>query len=226
MIVRVLAAVFLTTAVVFAQPQIVASGSFDGCPAKGSGGDPSLNTQKNRSAEASEPADYSVAQLMKLPTVPQADGKKRTGWPSALRTEIKSHEGHAAVFTGYIIKAKPEGAETCNCESADDQDHDVHVYVTNNPQDQSVGDSAIVEVTPRWRAVHPQWTAQNLEALAADGTQVRITGWLLYDQEHWDMIHKKQRGTLWEIHPITKIEVNNNGVWTPLDNESVSLQTQ
>jgi hypothetical protein len=29
---------------------------------------------------------------------------------------------------------------------------------------------------------------------------------------------EKNRATLWEIHPVTEIEVQQNGVWVPLDN--------
>ena len=38
------------------------------------------------------------------------------------------------------------------------------------------------------------------------------------DPEHKDMIDKGLRSTLWEIHPITKIEVFDNGSWIDIDN--------
>ncbi len=43
--------------------------------------------------------------------------------------------------------------------------------------------------------------------------------WLMLDPEHQDMINGGLRSTLWEIHPITKIEVWNNGQWVDLDNQ-------
>jgi len=46
---------------------------------------------------------------------------------------------------------------------------------------------------------------------------VRISGWLMLDPEHQDMINSGLRSTLWEIHPITKIEVWDNGSWVDLD---------
>ena len=46
--------------------------------------------------------------------------------------------------------------------------------------------------------------------------RVRISGWLMLDPEHPDQVGKT-RGTIWEIHPIMQIEVNQNGQWTPLD---------
>jgi len=44
---------------------------------------------------------------------------------------------------------------------------------------------------------------------------VRISGWLLYDYEHVSVIGS-QRASVWEIHPITKIEVKWNGQWVNL----------
>jgi hypothetical protein len=38
----------------------------------------------------------------------------------------------------------------------------------------------------------------------------------MLDQEHPDQVGRT-RGTLWEIHPIMKIEVNRNGGWTTLN---------
>jgi hypothetical protein len=42
---------------------------------------------------------------------------------------------------------------------------------------------------------------------------VRISGWLLLDPVHKGHLGV-YRSTLWEIHPITKIEVFKNGQWT------------
>ena len=45
---------------------------------------------------------------------------------------------------------------------------------------------------------------------------VRISGWLLLDPEHRNHLGK-YRSTLWEIHPITRIEVMKDGSWVDLD---------
>lgn len=211
----VLAISTLTIGLALAQSTPVALGSFDGCPPSGSGGDPALNMQKNRSTGPSSVTPFTVARLEQLPTVPSSDGKIRSGWPEALRSEIEDNENHGAVFTGYIVLAKAEGKESCNCELTSARDHDVHVYVADQPE-QTVAESAIVEVSPRWRAVYPAWNASYLKQIAAAGTEVRITGWLLYDQEHWDMIHKHQRATLWELHPITRVQVRTADGWRDL----------
>ena len=215
-----LATLVLTTGIAGSQPTAVATANFDGCPTQGSGGgDPDLNMQKNRSATASGGSPITVAQMDKLPTVPSSDGNTRADWPEDLYDAIAVQEQRAVVLTGYILHAKAEGKESCNCELTAARDHDVHVYVGDDAGD-TTAQSAIVEVTPRWRAVHSTWTAQNLQQLATNGIEVRITGWLLYDQEHWAMIKQGQRATLWEIHPVTKIEVQDQTGWVDFKSSS------
>jgi hypothetical protein len=46
---------------------------------------------------------------------------------------------------------------------------------------------------------------------------VRISGWLLMDQEHPEQLGQT-RASLWEIHPILHIEVNEGGSWQSIDN--------
>jgi hypothetical protein len=40
--------------------------------------------------------------------------------------------------------------------------------------------------------------------------RIRATGWLMYNFEHHAQI-AKTRGTLWEVHPVMKIEVFQSG---------------
>jgi uncharacterized protein YgiM (DUF1202 family) len=48
--------------------------------------------------------------------------------------------------------------------------------------------------------------------------QVRISGWLMYDFQHVPDIGT-QRATVWEVHPITRIEVagDGNGGWQDIE---------
>jgi hypothetical protein len=59
----------------------------------------------------------------------------------------------------------------------------VHFYVGTGVND-GASESAIVEVTPRWRDTNPSRYASTIQQLADSGAHVRITGLLLYDQEH------------------------------------------
>jgi hypothetical protein len=75
--------------------------------------------------------------------------------------------------------------------------------------------AVIVETTPRTRPAH-KWTTAMLKPFVDSNSQVRISGWLIFDAEHLNVVGK-QRATVWEVHPITKIEVQKNGQWVDLD---------
>jgi len=55
----------------------------------------------------------------------------------------------------------------------------------------------------------------DLDAVVNKNVPVRISGWLFYYYEHVSLIGS-QRASVWEIHPITKIEVQRNGQWVNL----------
>lgn len=74
----------------------------------------------------------------------------------------------------------------------------------------------IAETTPRIRQQHPNWTTAKLAQWKGNGSPVRLSGWLMLDPEHPDEVGR-HRGTIWEIHPVTKIEVQQNGAWVDLD---------
>jgi hypothetical protein len=45
---------------------------------------------------------------------------------------------------------------------------------------------------------------------------VRISGWLMFDPAHPNHLGR-YRSTLWEVHPITKIDVFDGSEWEELD---------
>ena len=75
--------------------------------------------------------------------------------------------------------------------------------------------------------MHPGWTLDKLRHATQQGDSVRISGWLMFDPEHYDQMYRydpantsksgKYRATLWEIHPITRLEVWRSGRWVSLD---------
>jgi hypothetical protein len=89
------------------------------------------------------------------------------------------------------------------------------VWLTGQADKDRTG-AVVVEVTPRGKGKHAAWTEAALNQLAHDNTPVRISGWLLFDQDHYEQLNST-RGTLWEIHPIIQIEVLQNGQWKNLD---------
>jgi hypothetical protein len=114
-----------------------------------------------------------------------------------------------------VHKVKPEGAESPNCGLTDPDEVDWHIYTSDTAGVDDISKAVIIETTARTRPLH-KWQQSDLAKLVNKNVPVRISGWLLYDYEHVPVIGT-QRASVWEIHPITKIEVKKNGQWVDLD---------
>jgi hypothetical protein len=215
-IAAVTAAIVLATLMpVSAAPSpVVASGSFAGCPAHGSGGDPQVNVLKNRSTAPASANPITVAGMKELPGLPAGSPAMRANWPASARAIIEPHEGQGVVFTGYILQVARETGEPSNCGSTLPRDEDVELFLAQRPGVTNGHQIILGEITPRWRAVYTSWRPTNLRAVAG-GNRIRITGWLLYDQESFGETHGGT-ATPWEIEPITNVEVLRNGNWVNL----------
>ena len=190
--------------------------TFRGCPPEGSGGDGDLNLLKNRVDEGVyENVKFSVMAGLRWPA--GAERHKRAEWPEDVRAAIAADEGDPIMVEGYLLRVKEEGPESPNCHSGEHEMRDFHIWLASSPDD-GEDRAAIVEITPRIRANHPFWTVQRVREIARDRLPVRICGWLLFDQEHPEQIGKT-RATLWEIHPVMKIEFQHDGEWTSLDRD-------
>ena len=188
---------------------------FKGCPSEGDGGDPVLNRLKNRVDEANEYRPIPFENVLGLPWPAGVERKVRDRWTAAETEEVRRYEGIPVSIEGFVAGARKEGEESCNCHGADDDQRDFHVWLTQNANEDR-GRSIVVEVTPRLRFKHPAWTTEALGEISRDARRVMISGWLMLDPEHPDQVGRT-RGTIWEIHPITKIEVEQNGRWVSLD---------
>jgi hypothetical protein len=191
------------------------SSTFNDCPPDGKGGDTILNRLKNREDVAEKWYPVSFETILDLPWPRSVDKKSRLGWRDAARKQVERFEGTPVAVEGYLALARLEGPEECNCKSKDKAMRDVHVWLTAEPG-QNRSEAVIVEVTPRIRAKHGAWTVERLLKLAQEETHVRISGWLLLDQEHPEQL-EQTRGTLWEIHPVMEIEIEKSGKWVKLD---------
>ena len=204
------------------------------CGETGDGGDADTNRRKNRT---DVPSSYNAVTWDAINTLNYAKGapKSRMDWTAAQLSTITPVEGAALIVEGYLYKVKVEsssptaasGGESTNCHARLANDVDWHMPLTAN-----VGEgenvAIIVETTPRVRRGHPNWTTTRLKPWTShigssanssyNKQKVRISGWLMLDPEHQDMISEALRSTLWEIHPITKIEVWDNGSWVDIDN--------
>lgn len=194
------------------------SGSFDGCPAKGDGGDPQLNTLKNRMDTATwVPIPFS--QLEQLPWPKAIERKDMSTWSQADYNTVAQNNGRPVSITGYLANARREGPESPNCHSQTDRDF--HIWLVDHPTTDRTN-SIVVEATPRVRANHPGWTIDRFNTIVKHQIPVRISGWTMLDPEHPDQVGQT-RGTIWEIHPIMQIEVQLNGSnnWIPLDSANL-----
>ncbi|HTB07209.1 MAG TPA: hypothetical protein VK806_09675 [Bacteroidia bacterium] len=123
----------------------------------------------------------------------------------------------AVEITGYVFDVKMGGDESCNCHARAVDERDTHIELVLTPDATEEKQRVIVEVTPRMREIMSKkgidWSTDNLRR-TIKGHQVKVTGWLLFDEEHSKQAEntepdndKDWRATCWEIHPITKIEI-------------------
>jgi hypothetical protein len=187
--------------------------TFDGCPPNGDGGDRALNRLKNR-VDTGDYVAVSFQALMDLEWAVAIERHNRSTWSAADKADIKKFEGVPITVEGFLAKVKEEGPESCNCHGAQRKNHDFHMWLTESADDDR-DSSVVVETTPRVRRQHPSWTLGKLQSISNGHEPVRISGWLMFDQEHPEQ-YAVTRATLWEIHPITKIEIKQGGDWVEL----------
>ena len=129
------------------------------------------------------------------------------------RFEVKK----GATLEGYVADVKVGGVESVNCHTHDPKYRDTHIELTLDPLHDSESKHVIVEVTPQWREAMAtkgiDWSTPTLRTKLL-GRWIKVTGWLLFDEEHANAAEntnpggsKNWRATVWEIHPITDIQV-------------------
>jgi hypothetical protein len=204
------------------------------CAETGDGGDADTNLRKNR-IDVPDTYNYVKWDAINGLDYPKTAPKSRQSWSASQLQVIAPYEGEAIRVDGYLYKLKVEstspgashGGESTNCHFRLANDVDWHMPLTANQGD-GEDVAIVVETTPRIRQQHPNWTPARLLPWTEmsgshansqfNGQKIRISGWLMLDPEHQkDMVEKGLRSTLWEIHPITKIEVMKDGTWVDLD---------
>lgn len=189
------------------------------CPPTGSAPGNETNRRKNRVDVPSSYHAVTFDALLQLPDLHMP--KDRAKWIDEFADEadeIAKYEGIPLRVIGYLVAIKPQtsgSGETTNCKWKAYSEVDWHMALVNQAG-QGEELAFVVETTPRVRRHHPQWTEENLDAWLDVEEPVRISGWLMFDPEHRNHMGK-YRQSMWEIHPITKIEVWKNGKWVDLD---------
>ena len=219
--------------------------TFHDCPPEGKDSgdpvhpfDPDLNKLKNRIDEPEEPKKVTIDQILSLPKIPAEELKDpRTKWLSATLEKVSQFEGIPVTVEGFLAGVREEGKESCNCGATAPSRVDWHCWLTKSAPEMvkdvehgvetagdELGSAVVCETTPRVRAMdkHRNWNLQHFENIVRQKQRVRLTGWILFDQIHSNQLpggspEKPRRGTLWEVHPLTKVEVQENGNWRDLD---------
>lgn len=185
--------------------------SIPACPLTGCGdnGDAFLNEQKNRSDAVTGATSKTLDQMRDL--------DQPSNWPTGTpRDSIQGpgKEGSAVVVKGFLLKAKAEGAESCNCGMTKRAVTDIHLVLVSKMPDMDDQDeidaaemgSVTAEITPRLRQHgHPNWVFKNINDFETD--YVRLTGRLMLDTKHLPPNKKLKRATNWEVHPVTRFQV-------------------
>jgi len=189
------------------------------CPPEGKGGDPLANLQKNRDTAPTSFEEMDVPQFLARYTPDLHTPKNRAQFTAPQQQAIEPRELEGITLSGYLLMAKQGAVESANCN--DKKRRIFRLWIARIPETHKKlakverAQAVIVEPTPLWQARHPSWRLRTLEKLAKQGAKMRISGWAYYDPEHPAELGKA-RGTLWEVRPVTKIEVWNNDHWQEL----------
>lgn len=182
---------------------------YKGCPAEGDGTDPALNRLKNRVDDGTwQPV--SVPALLDLRWPRGVEQQHMTQWAPADLEQVAPHNGVPVQTEGVLLQVRQEGPESPNCHSSDPADMDFHTWLAAGAGDERATRSVVIEFTPRVRARHTSWSLAALQGLARQKAHVRVSGWTMLDPEHPDEVGKS-RGTIWEIHPVMHLEVQQTG---------------
>jgi len=188
---------------------------FEGCGEAGHEPDHGLNRRKNRVDEGTyQPTDWNV--IAQLPWPHEVGYRFRSVWTKAEALEVAKYEGAAVSVEGFVVAHRLAVPEPTNCYFTAHAHRDYHLVLAQMPEVHP-RHTIVTELTPRIRARHPRWTLERLDSLQRSGARVRVSGWLMLDQMHPEHVGKN-RITLWEVHPVMRIEWQNSSLaWVSLD---------
>lgn len=206
--------------------------------------DDGTNLHKNRADIPSSSHLITIEAIRSLPDTVLWRFTNRHHWTRADSDVVIPYEGIPVTVEGFFQVVKPQETspptgnnsvgESPNCHSWSEDDTDWHVALvadTSEAEERAV----VVEPTPRTKRAHAAWTVSQVSKLAiratphaapdpANAVRVRVTGFLMLDPVHPTHIRGHCtascdtktffRATLWEVHPVTRIEVFRNGAWS------------
>lgn len=190
---------------------------FGACGWYGSeGADKETNLRKNRTDLPPVFHVVSFEAITNLPS-PLSATTRRDKWNKAQRDTIAPYDGVPVTVTGFVVVVRPQknNSEATNCGERGEENTDWHIALVGYSGD-AEDKAVVVEPTPRIKRHHANWRPEMLAPYVAAGDSVRVSGYLLYDPVHKGHLGR-YRQTLWEVHPIHRIEVFDKGRWVDLD---------
>ena len=213
------------------------------CTLSGSGGAETFQNDAKNNFCATGPAQpITIPQMVNLmsqveqnPSIPfgSTHGHPLTNKPGPAtdRKPLQAlGEGTEVILQGYVLIARPEGAESVNCGknvANIPTNHDIHISIVDSATQTDECSGVVAEMIPHHRPA--AWTAQNVMAVANKKLPVRVTGQLMFDSSHTPCQNGSavsgdpKRVSLWEVHPIYEFDVcpqgtcaNGNG-WVTLE---------
>ena len=165
----------------------------------------------------------------------QTKNKRRKELNPAQKQQVNALEKQLVSLTAWLVLSYPGPPESTNCGDADFHDWHMELFEKSADHPPRVGDPTpiICEIAPRTqRAIFRDGIRlQSLmgffrapdvsyEPTGHPARQIRVTGYLLWDDEHngtadvgpriqevsANKYHHPWRSTAWEIHPVVKIE--------------------
>lgn len=174
--------------------------------------DSTTNFLKNRIHDGS----YSPVSFQAMLGLPwQGMPTKRYLWKTDDSTRTADYEGAAVSVTGYLVAVEPKTGEACNCEKSTPDWVDWHIWIVETKieaDSMKKKNAIVVESTPRVRKEFAsRFDLTQLKQWAASHKKVTVSGWLMLDPDHPSDAtgtpnKNASRGTIWEIHPVMKIE--------------------
>ena len=148
-----------------------------------------------------------VADILSLPW--QGLATKRWKWKTTDAANVAKYEAAPIEVTGYLVGIKQESKEQTNCEILDPTWYDWHAWLVATEAEAHNNDKThaiVIEITPRVRAAESgEFDRTQIMNWSKNGTEVKVDGWLLLDPDHPNDVGAS-RGTIWEVHPVMKIE--------------------
>jgi hypothetical protein len=194
-----------------AAPGAPIAGLYRGCPPEGNATQERYQAGNRLKNRATFPAAGDIDPNVSLSAMVQT-GDDENRWDDA----------RAASIVAYVVRAGPTGAESVNCGATQERYTDTHIEVVATSGTTARSRRVFVEVTPRWRdymeSQGQDWTSGTLSQ-SLTGRWVRFSGWLFFDFHHRGEARNTastptgshiRRATVWELHPVTAVQLCPN----------------